>query len=368
MSAGKFTLHRKIPFIRRPFHQRDVAYAEIDQLRADISQLRSEAAAMAPQSAYLDDDPATVQYRQAYFEVHGSVAPDPALPAAKAYPHSGLGLSYAQKHLGMLAVSSGTGAEIGPLNIPLIPKQTAKILYVDHLNTESLRQKYQTVAGIVEIDRPMVNNSIADTLRDDMPLDYVVASQVLEHVANPIRWLGEVAEILKPSGLLAMSVPDRRFSFDFLRHTTRPADIVSAYLQERVTPDVRSVYDHHSQASFVGMSWATPLSVVPEEIVAGRGAVRPKLATEFHLALTQQALQGDYLDVHAWVFTPASFLITMAQLAGDGFLPFRCRQFYPTDPAANDRGSSSMVALLEKSDGVSPAELRRSFLLPLGSE
>ncbi len=371
MSQGRFAWHRRIPLLRRPFYQRDVAIAERDRLRAENARLKSEASAsdetLARQSAYFDTDSATLQYRQAYFEVNGAIAPGSALPSARAYPKSGTGLSYAQKLLDLLPLSSGKGAEIGPLNIPLVSKHQANVLYVDHLDTENLRQKYASVDGIVDIDRPMVNDNLADTLRNDGPLDYVVGSQVLEHVANPIRWLREVAEILKPSGQLAVSVPDRRLTFDFLRYTSRPADMVSAYLQDTVTPDVRSVYDHHSQASYVNMSWATPLSMIPDDIVSGRGAVSPKLATDKHLALTQQALRGEYLDVHAWVFTPSSFLITMAQLAADGFLDFRCSQFYPTDAAAPDRGSSSMVAILDKTDGVSPSELRRSFLLPLGA-
>jgi hypothetical protein len=61
--------------------------------------------------------------------------------------------------------------------------------------------------------------------------------------------------------------------------------------------------------------------------------------------------------------------MVMAQLAIDGFLPFALKQFYPTDSNSLDRGSSSIIAILEKVDEAVPRhELRRSYLSPLGEE
>ena len=97
---------------------------------------------------------------------------------------------------------AGRGAEIGPLNIPVTSKLTSKVLYVDHLDTDGIKSKYPSLSGIVDIDRPMVNHSLTDTLQDDAPLDYLVASQVFEHVANPIRWLREIAAVLREGGFI----------------------------------------------------------------------------------------------------------------------------------------------------------------------
>ncbi len=83
--------------------------------------------------------------------------------------------------------------------------------------------------------------------------------------------------------------------------------------------------------------------------------------------MAEKAKAGEYLDVHAWVYTPPSFLLNLAQLAGDGLIPFRCYQFYPTDPTAGDLGTSCFSIILEKPDSkVTASELRRSFLMPLG--
>jgi SAM-dependent methyltransferase len=50
--------------------------------------------------------------------------------------------------------------------------------------------------------------------------DFVAASHVLEHVANPLRALNEWKRILKPGGTLLVVVPDKRHTFDHRRPFT----------------------------------------------------------------------------------------------------------------------------------------------------
>jgi len=195
----------------------------------------------------------------------------------------------------------------------------------------------------------------------------VLASQVMEHVPNPIRWLNELAAVMKVGGLLAISLPDRRMTFDLYREETRPADIIAAYLANAVVPDVRAVYDNQSLASAVNMHWLFDDSETPEAIVAGRGAVSARIVQTEPMVITRIADSGTYLDAHCWVFTPASFLLAMAQIAKEGLLQFRCKQFYPTNEAVGDRDNASMIAILQKVDlPVSPSALRDSFLQALG--
>jgi hypothetical protein len=317
---------------------------------------------------YVDSAGFVTQYRCAHFEAHGVTPRGTGTPRTRAYPEPDLGLSYEQKLTGMLPLKNGAGVEIGPLCIPIVLKNVSNVIYVDHLDTDGIKKKYPSFDGIVEIDRPIVSNSLETTLKADAPLDYFVASQVFEHVANPIRWLHEIAQVLRVGGLLALSLPDRRMTFDILREETRPADMVSAYIDDACVPDVRSVYDHYSLASFMNMPDASPFSRVPAEVIAGRGSVAPKIvANDRCNYFVHKAKMGEYLDVHAWVFTPPSFLLVMAQLVSDGYVSFRLRQFYPTNIESHDRGNSSFTIVLERvSSDVSPAELRASYLKPLG--
>jgi SAM-dependent methyltransferase len=54
----------------------------------------------------------------------------------------------------------------------------------------------------------------------DATYDFVVASHVLEHIANPLRALQEWKRVLKPGGALLILVPDRRSTFDHRRPFT----------------------------------------------------------------------------------------------------------------------------------------------------
>jgi hypothetical protein len=354
-----------IPNVRRLKEHRDILQRERNELAVELRAARGQNEKL---SQYLDSTASVIRYRQAFYSAYGRVASGDALPSARAWPNSGVGVTYGQKMLGMLPTRTGRGAELGPLNTPTASKAECDILYVDHMPTEEIKRKYPTVEGIVDIDRPIINNSISDTLRNDAPLDYFIASQVLEHVPNPIRWLRELASVLKVGGLVALSLPDRRETFDLLREETRASDIVAAYLADDTVPSARAVYDHHSLASFVNMPFASSESVTPAQVIDGRGAVHPKVATIEHLSFTERAKNGEYLDVHAWVFTPVSLLIALAQIAADGLLPFSLRQFYPTDPLAQDTGSFTFIFVIEKiAEGMPVKEVSRSYLQPLGA-
>lgn len=353
-----------VPNVRRLKEHRDILQHERNNLIVELSAAREQNAKL---NQYLDRAAFITQYRQAFYLVNGRVASGDALPATHAWPNSDAGLTYAQKLLGMLPTRTGRGVELGPLNKPTASKPQCNVLYVDHMSTEEIKQKYPTIEGIVDIDRPIINNSIVDTLCHDAPIDYFIASHVLEHVPNPIRWLRELESVLKVGGLVALALPDRRETFDLLREETRASDIVAAYLSDDTVPSARAVYDHHSLASFVNMPFASSESVTPAQVRNGRGAVRPKVATTEHLSFTERAQNGEYLDVHAWVFTPASFLIAMAQIAADGFLPFKLRQFYPTDLYAQDESSFSFICVMERiAEGETTEAISQSYLKPLG--
>lgn len=358
------------------------ANRRLTDVSAEIAHIRSMLAALgrrpegraAPEpdaeageiARYLDIAPDVLEYRRMYHEAFGTVAPPPALPKARAWPLPDEGTSYRDKLVGCLDLS-GLGAEIGPLNIPLVTKADADVLYVDHLPTEALKAKYSHYEGLVDIDRPMGDKSLRQTLEGDAPLDFVVASQVMEHVPDPIGWLGDLAAVLKVGGRAAISLPDRRLTFDLYRRESRPSDFIAAHVAGATVPDARAVYDHFSQVAAVSMQWAVKESVYPDDVVHGMGAVVAPPFDVDPLELVRQARDGAYHDVHAWVYTPVSFVLCFAHLAGAGLIPFRCSQFYPTNPLSPDRGSSSLTCVFEKAaDGSDPAELRRSFLTALG--
>ena len=56
---------------------------ELNMVNAERNDLAAQLAALR---TFTDYDPFVLQYRRAFFEVHGHVAPGLALPQAKTYP------------------------------------------------------------------------------------------------------------------------------------------------------------------------------------------------------------------------------------------------------------------------------------------
>jgi SAM-dependent methyltransferase len=79
--------------------------------------------------------------------------------------------------------------------------------------------------------------------------DFVLASHLLEHTANPLRVLGEIRRILKPTGVVLVILPDPRRTFDHKRPVTALAHLLQDY--ERGTgeddlthlPEILSLHD-----------------------------------------------------------------------------------------------------------------------------
>jgi SAM-dependent methyltransferase len=75
---------------------------------------------------------------------------------------------------------------------------------------------------------------------DDASQDFVIASHVFEHLANPLAMLVESHRVLKPGGVLLLLLPDRRMTSDVSRPPTTLEHLVAEY-----HADVREVDDAH---------------------------------------------------------------------------------------------------------------------------
>ncbi len=221
--------------------------------------------------------------------------------------------------------------EIGALDKPIVPPDTPGVFYVDHADTGTLRQKY--------LDDPHVNKdrlvnvggvwgdrTLAEASAGAGPFDLIVASHVVEHVPDLITWLAELRSVLSTTGEVRLAIPDRRYTFDYLRRETQVADVLDAWIQRARRPLTRCVLDHalHVGTVDTAEAWSPGYD--------GRG-VKTWLTSEQAIAKAREALvDGQYHDVHCWVFTPHSFARLMADMARHGVLGLRCSGFHDTLP------------------------------------
>jgi len=108
----------------------------------------------------------------------------------------------------------GDGIEIGALHSPAKLPESAKVRYVDLLTREELIKKFPGLQpdDIVEVD--VLDNAETLTALDDASQDFVVANNVLEHCKDPIGTIRNMLRVLRDDGILYLTVPDKRYTFD----------------------------------------------------------------------------------------------------------------------------------------------------------
>jgi SAM-dependent methyltransferase len=112
----------------------------------------------------------------------------------------------------------GHGIEIGALYRPQRVPPGVKVTYVDHAATDELRRVYPEHDWFQPPD--VVDEAEYLTSFADDSLDFVMANHVLEHVEDPIAALFNFLRVLRPGGVLFLTLPDARRSFDGPRERT----------------------------------------------------------------------------------------------------------------------------------------------------
>ena len=227
------------------------------------------------------------------------------------------------------STSDCVGIEIGALNRPIIKREfPGEIFYLDHLSTSDLKNKYAhdptvDVEDIVKVHYVVNDGNIKKAVKEKK-FDYVVAAHVVEHVPNPINWLQEIFDILKPEGVLYLLVPDKRFTFDFQRPVTTFGTMLESYLTGRDIPSVSAVYDHLASAVKIdGTSvWGGLLKEIELLPLAGDKQAFEQANKVFS--------KNEYIDVHHSIFTPASFLDMMEKIISSDLLYAEIDKFNDT--------------------------------------
>lgn len=217
--------------------------------------------------------------------------------------------------------ASGFGLEVGPSYNPLLPKSKYRVETIDHADAETLRKKYHDNASqIEEVDYVSDGGGMLDTIGEASRYDFIVASHVIEHMTDIVRFLQDCEELLKPGGRLVLAVPDKRYCFDTLRPLSTVGQALQAHF-ERWTRHPPSIhYDNEAYAVHTksgGIVWIEPDL---EDIQLMRQPEAGKRVLD--------TLSGDYRDAHGWVFTPASFRYLIKTLQGLGYINLGEVAFY----------------------------------------
>ncbi len=156
----------------------------------------------------------------------------------------------------------------------------------------------------------------------DRSFDAVVASHVIEHLANPVAALQEFHRVLRPGGQLVLIVPDRSRTFDAVREPTSIAHVLAEHDQ-----GVTAVDDEHVR-EFCTAIWNQP-SIHPEPV---RSWHDPARLDEERLELHRRR------SIHVHVWRPEEFAGLIAATAAVGLGQWELRTHYLVDDTPDHDG------------------------------
>lgn len=151
----------------------------------------------------------------------------------------------------------------------------------------------------------------------DRTFDLVIGNHLIEHIPNLLEWLIDMRCVLEASGKIFLSVPDRRYTFDYLRRETTFIDVLRAYCEGVQKPSIWNILEtrYYERPTITGAEGWHP------EIMTER--VNEKRFTWSEaIDLAKEEADRPYTDIHCSVFTKDSFEALFSDMEEAGMAPF----------------------------------------------
>ena len=206
----------------------------------------------------------------------------------------------------------GKGLEIGPSFNPIAPKSEGyDVDVLDHATADELKAKYAPhgvdITKIELVDFVCKGQPIDELVGRVGIYDWIIISHVIEHVPDIISFFRSCSNLLKPDGILSLAIPDKRYCFDFFRWPTSTGDVLQAWTEKNNRHRMGAVFDHLSLACKKGEQHAWG------KMHYGKFS----FVHDFSDAASffrDYGNHNEYVDAHAWRFTPSSFRLILMDL------------------------------------------------------
>jgi len=186
----------------------------------------------------------------------------------------------------------GEGVEFGALHLPLVVDRDQSVVrYADRLTRQEAEAQFPELREVFNAD-VVEPDILIDLDRSDLAelrshgFDFFIANDVIEHLANPVRFLKNVHDVMKPGALLFLSVPDRDYTFDHNRELTSNEHLWSEFERNVTTVDAAHLRDFIQHTETTG---------VPRNPWRRRQLYRYHRQRSIHVHVWNQASFDDFL-------------------------------------------------------------------------
>lgn len=213
-----------------------------------------------------------------------------------------LGLDETRRHLSLRYLKSAgalLGLEIGAMHRPLPLPAGARARDIDKYTRHALQEMSSEV--ITSIVTP-------DIITDGFDLgciapssqDFLIANHVLEHASNALGTLHNWLRVLRPGGILFVTVPRSERCFDRGRIITSVAHFVEDH-RLSIAGDHATIRTRNREHIEEHFAISAPV------LARQQGQIWTPPQTEAREQLIERLLGSDSSLIHHHVFTPASF-------------------------------------------------------------
>ena len=221
--------------------------------------------------------------------------------------------------------------EIGPFFNPIMKGNNVK--YFDVLNQDELqiraeklfiKEEFRNVPFFIDF---CSKNGDLSTVTEKF--DAIVSSHVVQHQIDFINHLNQVTKLLAKDGKYFLAIPDKRYCLDHFKNETTIADIIQV---AEIKPS------KHSLKSLIEQRALTTHNDSLKHWSGEHGSVSDNEDTikqaleEFRINETKE----EYIDLHAWYFTPESFETIVKKLKKLELITLSVEQIAPTRFGENE--------------------------------
>lgn len=257
------------------------------------------------------------------------------------------------------------GLEIGPSHHPIAPKKEGYCVEtVDWLDQEGLKEHYRNdgvnLDAIEPVDYVWKGGSYHQLIQKDNYYDYIIASHMIEHSTDFAGFFRDCSKLLKNGGLLRLGIPDKRYCFDHYRSVTELAEVLDNAIAPCSLQSVGNVAEYYLNAVTRrgSISWKKPLFSTGSIFMNGRTGDYMFLHDDsMTKEIMRRVQEGEYVDIHHYVFTPASFELLIYDLRILGLIDMEITHMW------NTRGNEFIVTLRKEEQKAVYDPRRRRRLL-----
>lgn len=222
----------------------------------------------------------------------------------------------------------GRGIEIGASVNPVAPKRDGfNIEIIDHLDRDGLLEKYASDLKdpniIEEVDYVWRGEDYSTLVGGRHLYDYVIASHVIEHVPDIIKFINDCSALLKDDGVLSLVIPDKRACFDYFRPITSLSEFIDRHERKIRQPGSGPI------AEFL-LNFATNDGQIAWSLDQSGDIVTTHSTSEAVNLWREMTKSDDYNDVHMSCFVPHSFRLLIKDLNALGLIDLKEVSFFPT--------------------------------------